>query len=146
MKTRQCTRIHVSIFKHTDGSAGVPPHLSETAAQNPPSEQTILSLSVLSSPLLQGGCEQRGHSERWCANRECGEGRCWGGQTWHSTPRWPPSHEGLSCVPTALLEGEQGGSPWPGPGTVDSWILQNIIVKADLPVEKYAAHSQAKYK
>lgn len=33
-----------------------------------------------------------------------------------------------------------------GPTTADSWILQNMIVKANLPAEKYAAHSQAKYK
>lgn len=33
-----------------------------------------------------------------------------------------------------------------GPTTADSWILQNMIVKASLPAEKYAVHSQAKYK
>lgn len=33
-----------------------------------------------------------------------------------------------------------------GPTTADSWILQDMIVKANLPAEKYAAHSQAKYK
>ena len=33
-----------------------------------------------------------------------------------------------------------------GPPTADSWILRNIIVKANLPAEKYAAHSKAKYK
>lgn len=76
MKTRQCTCIRVSILKHTDGSAVFPPHLSDTAPQTPPFEQTVLSLPVLANPLLQGPCSQQGHSERCCANREWGEGRC----------------------------------------------------------------------
>lgn len=33
-----------------------------------------------------------------------------------------------------------------GPPTADSWILQDTIVKANLPAEKYAAYPQAKYK
>lgn len=76
MKTRQYTSIRVSILKHTDGSAVFPPHLSDTAPQNPLFEQTFLSLPFLTNPLLQALCSQQGRSESWCANREWGEGRC----------------------------------------------------------------------
>lgn len=58
---------------------------------------------------------------------------------------WWPSHEGIKRVFQQLSWKETRWQPL-APTTADSWILQDMIVKANLPAEKYAAHSQAKYK
>lgn len=67
-----------------------------------------------------------------------------GGRGHHFTLHWPPSHVGSMCVPRTLLGRNKVAAL--DPRTADSWIPQNITVKTNLPAEKHAAYSQAKYK
>lgn len=112
-----------------------PFHTHLTAAQNPPSTQTI--------PFCRRFLAVGGLGEAGVPTVRQGEGGTRrDGLARPSVPATKP-HGVLVCSNNPP-RGTKVAAP--GPRTADSWIPQNIIVKTNMPAEKHAAYSQAKYK
>lgn len=126
----------VSILNYPDCSAAFPPHLLKQLRRARRLSNPVF-LTVLTCPLPRVG-----GAVRCVVPAPVGRGQVLGRWPWRFALRRPPSHEGLLCVPAALLEGVHGAAP--GSQTAHSWIPQRIIMEANLPAEKYAAHATYK--